>query len=60
MKEDENRYATLVFSINGLLNERFCLLEVGVVRSTGEGDDVTNVGHTGHEEQQTLEAEAEA
>ena len=35
-------------------------LEVCVVRSAGEGDDVADVGHTGHEEQQTLEAEAEA
>ena len=36
------------------------ILEIGVVRRTGEGDDITNVGHTCHEEQQTLEAEAEA
>ena len=36
------------------------LLEVGVVRSTGEGNDIADVGHTGHKEQQTLEAEAEA
>ena len=36
------------------------LLEVCVVRSAGEGDNVADVGHTGHEEQQTLEAEAEA
>ena len=36
------------------------LLEVGVVRSAGEGNDIADVGHTGHKEQQTLEAEAEA
>lgn len=35
-------------------------LEFGVVGSAGEGDDVTDVGHAGHEEYETLEAEAES
>ena len=35
-------------------------LEVGVVRSAGEGDDVADVGHTGHKEQQTFETKTEA
>ena len=34
--------------------------ELGVARRTREGYHVTDVGHAGNEEQQTLEAQTEA
>ena len=34
--------------------------EFSVIGSAGEGDDVTDVGHAGHKENETLEAEAES
>ena len=33
----------------------FSFLELGVLGSTGEGDDVADVLHTGNEEDKTLE-----
>ncbi len=36
------------------------VLELGVVGCTREGNDVTNVGHTGHEEHKTLKSESES
>ena len=36
------------------------LLELGSLGSTWEGNHVTDVLHTGHEEDETLEAETEA
>ena len=35
-------------------------LEVGVVWCAGEGDHVTDIGHTGDEEEKSLEAQSEA
>ena len=36
-----------------------CLLELGALGSTGEGNDVADVLHTGDEQDETLEAQSE-
>ena len=41
-------------------NNQFFLLKVGILWRSGEGNDIADVLHTRHEEDQALEAESEA
>ena len=56
-RHDKRRQQAAPFTLYTII---FLLLEISVVRSAGERNDVADVSHTCHEEQQALEAEAEA
>ena len=50
---------SLIICYSVIMSLLLCLLELGALGSTGEGNDVADVLHTGDEQDETLEAQSE-